>query len=181
MQLKVDILGYLSPMFRKYKEYKVIAQAINPELDLLWNEIMRAQNNQFIDSSDEYGVSRKEKIIGITPKDTDSLEDRKFRLNAREIDKLPYTIRTLKRKLSSLCGEDGYKLNIDYNNFTISIQIALTSKSAYSEVEELLDKMIPENMIINLSLLYNKHSLLSKYTHKQLSSYTHKQLREEVL
>ncbi|CAI3658075.1 hypothetical protein CNEO4_2430002 [Clostridium neonatale] len=43
------------------------------------------------------------------------------------------------------------------------------------------EKMIPLNMVINISLLYNQNSLLKKYTHKQLSAYKHSQLRNEVI
>ena len=45
----------------------------------------------------------------------------------------------------------------------------------------MLEKMSPLNMLIDLSLLYNSHKILSGFTHRQLNQYTHKQLREEVL
>ena len=181
MPREVDIINYLPPILQTYTEYEAIAEAINPELNLLWNALEDAQNDQFIESSTENGVKRREKILKINPKDSDTLEDRKFRLSARELEKLPYTYRVLESKIKSLCGSDGYSLFVDYNNFTVKVRIALTSAKAYDEVELLLNKMVPENMIIDLSLLYNKNSILSQFTHKQLSEYTQKQLREEVL
>lgn len=181
MPREVDIINYLPPILQTYTEYEAIAEAINPELNLLWEALKDAENDQFIESSTENGVKRREKMLKIIPKDTDTLEDRKFRLSARELEKLPYTYRVLERKLKSLCGEKGYILSVNYNNFIVMVRVDLTSKKAYEEVELLLDKMVPENMIIDLSLLYNPNSILSGFTHKQLSEYTHKQLREEVL
>jgi hypothetical protein len=40
--------------------------------------------------------------------------------------------------------------------------------------------MIPANMIINMSLIYEQHENWTTYTHQQLSAYTHEQLRNGV-
>ena len=48
-------------------------------------------------------------------------------------------------------------------------------------VKEMLEEVIPANMEIDLSLLYNQHETLAKFTHKELAKYTHRQIREEVL
>ena len=87
----------------------------------------------------------------------------------------------MKNKLKALCGENGYTLNIDYDNEIVDIKIELTSRKSFDEVELMTEKMIPLNMVINISLLYNQNSLLKKYTHKQLSAYKHSQLRNEVI
>lgn len=180
MSRVISILDYIPPVLADAEEQKQISKALNPEINMLWAEIERAQNNQFISSSDEYGVAHRENILSIKPKNTETLDDRKFRLLSREIEKLPYTYRVLKNKLKALCGENGYTLNIDYDNEIIKVRVDLISKKAYEEVELMLEKMSPLNMLIDLSLLYNSHKILSGFTHRQLNQYTHKQLREEV-
>ena len=181
MSRVISILDYIPPVLADAEEQKQISKALNPEINMLWAEIERAQNNQFISSSDEYGVAHRENMLSIKPKNTETLDDRKFRLLSREIEKLPYTYRVLKNKLKALCGENGYTLNIDYDNEIIKVRVDLISKKAYEEVELMLEKMSPLNMIIDLYLLYNSHKILSGFTHRQLNQYTHKQLREEVL
>ncbi|CAI3542765.1 MULTISPECIES: putative phage tail protein [Clostridium] len=181
MSRVISILDYIPPVLADAEEQKQIFKALNPEINMLWAEIERAQNNQFISSSDEYGVARRENMLSIKPKNTETLDDRKFRLLSREIEKLPYTYRVLKNKLKALCGENGYTLNIDYENEIVDIKIELTSRKSFDEVELMTEKMIPLNMVINISLLYNQNSLLKKYTHKQLSAYKHSQLRNEVI
>lgn len=176
-----DILKYIPPVLRDYKEYKAIATAVNPELNLLWQAIEDALNDQFILDATENGVKRRESILKIIPKGTDTLDERKFRLIARENEKLPYTYRAMQQRLINLCGADGYSLTVNNNAFTITVRVDVTNKSNYSDVAILIDKMAPENMVIDLSLLYNQHSTLANFTHRQLSAYTHKQLREEVL
>lgn len=73
----------------------------------------------------------------------------------------------------------GYTLDVDVEGFTVTVRLALTEKAAYEEVDGLLERIVPLNMIIDLSLLYNQHDLLASYTHSRLGLYTHDQLRNE--
>ena len=43
-----------------------------------------------------------EKILGIRPYDTDTMEERHFRVRSRVLEKLPYTYRVVKRKIEEL-------------------------------------------------------------------------------
>ena len=58
MSRVISILDYIPPVLADAEEQKQISKALNPEINMLWAEIERAQNNQFISSSDEYGVAR---------------------------------------------------------------------------------------------------------------------------
>jgi len=69
---------------------------------------------------------------------------------------------------------------LDANNYVLTVRVALTSKNVLSDVAKLLDRVVPRNLLIDLSLLYNKNNQLSKFTHEELKKYTHIQLREEV-
>ena len=51
----------------------------------------------------------------------------------------------------------------------------------FDEVDKLVRRMAPANLIITVELRYNQHLTLAKFTHAQLSQYTHKELREEVI
>ena len=51
----------------------------------------------------------------------------------------------------------------------------------YDEVGKLLEREIPANMEISLSLKYNQHLLFSDRTHGSLAAYTHEHLRNEVM
>ena len=94
---------------------------------------------------------------------------------------LPYTYRRLEQFLINLCGKDGFSIELHPNEYHIKIKLALTNKSNYSEVVDILRKMIPANMTQYVQIMYNSHIVLGQYTHEQLSAYTHDQLRNEVL
>ena len=159
------------------KEVKAIYdmnEVINPISDA---EML--DRDLFTGTATEHGIERRERLYGIFPKDTDTLEDRRFRVRTKENDKIPYTIGTLRQRLETLCGKDGYKIEVTKD--TVSVKVDLTRKTMYEDAKGLLEKMVPLNMLLNVSLLYNQYKTFSKYTHEELSKYTYEQLREEVL
>jgi len=177
----VDTINYIPPILKEYKELIAIANTENPELNLLWQSLEDILNDQFINDATENGVKRWEKILTIIPKGTDTLDFRKFRVLSRLNEKLPYTYRVLEQQLITLCGEDGYYLELKNNEYTLIVKIDLTARSKFNDVGNLLDRIVPSNMIIDLTLLYNQNSTLANFTHAQLSAYTQDQLRNEVL
>lgn len=181
MDREINILNYLPQILKEVKELKAIADSENPELQSLWTSIANALSDQFVNDATEYGVSRLEKILKIVAKGTDSLDDRKFRILTRLNEQLPHTYRTLQNQLANLCGEDGYTLTLNHSQYTMTVRVALTAKSNFNDVDALLQRVTPANIVIDLSLMYNQHQTLAQLTHQQLSAYTHDQLRNEVI
>lgn len=173
------VVDYLPTVVRGYQEFQAIAAAQQPELEEAWVQADRLLDNQFLSTAGEPGLSRWERILEITPKGTESLDDRRFRVQARLNERLPYTMRRLREILTTLCGVDGSTAVVQ--DYTLIVRVALTAKSNYSDVAALLERVAPENLVIDLSLLYNTHAKLAKYTHAELSRWTHKELRDEVL
>lgn len=180
MDKLVDLLSYWMPPLRELKEFKEIVKAEEPEILALLEAEEKTLNNMYITTADEYGISRFEKMLGIYPAEGEDLEKRRFRVLSEWYDQLPYTEKELHARLISLCGADGYELNVIYNEYTVSVKVALSNKDLLPMVQELLDAMIPCNMIINLTLLYNTHDWLKEYTHADLSKYTHAEILELI-
>jgi Uncharacterized protein conserved in bacteria (DUF2313). len=133
-----------------------------------------------ISTSYESGIARREKILGITPQSTYTLDERRFIVMSLWYDTVPYTEKKLRQRLDNLCGAGNYVLTIDYANQTATCKLNLGSKNNYSAMCKLLDDLLPVHIVLTTTLLYNTHRVLSAYTHKQLSAYTHQQLRENV-
>lgn len=176
-----NILEYLPDFLKDVKEIKVHASAEYPELSSLWTAVDNAYNDQFLYTMGENGVSRWEKMLGISPMGTDTLEDRRFRIINRLNAQLPYSYKMLEGHLMQMCGADGYRMSYDKDTFTLTVKIALTSKKQFGEILDLINQMIPLNIVLNYDLLYNTHEILGRYTHAQLASFTHGALRNEVI
>ncbi len=176
-----QIQEYWPSILQEIEEFQEMANTENIEFEGLQDAIENLIDDQFIQTATERGIARREKIYKITPFADDDLESRRFRVLARENDKLPYTYKVLINKLNQLCGEDGYVMSRNLGDYTLNIKIELTKKRMFDEVDKLVRKMAPANLVITVELRYNQHLTLAKFTHAQLSQYTHKQLREEVI
>jgi Uncharacterized protein conserved in bacteria (DUF2313). len=176
----MQALNYLPPILQEIKEFKVITSCDDTENSELNICIDNLYNDQFITTT-ETAIKKYEDILGITAKGTDTLKDRRFRVLALYNKQLPYTKTILEKNLITFCGKNGYKLLIDYDNKILTVKITLTAKSIFDTVQSYLEGVIPMDLRINLSLLYNQHLTLKQFTHAHLSQYTYGGLREEVL
>lgn len=175
------LINYLPLFMQDYFEMQKITDAQQTEVDRLWLEIENGLADQFVMDATENGVKRWEHILGISPKDTDTLDERKFRILAKLNQELPYTLRKLQESLTNLCGVDGYAIELNAAQYHIQVKLALSNENNYQEVVDLLSKMIPANMTQFVQVMYNTHSIVSQFTHGELSVYTHDQIRRDTL
>lgn len=181
LRVQVDISKYYPDVIRDFREFIVLAKAENPEFTAFWEAIESTLNNQFIQDSNETGIKKFEKLVDITSFATDTLDERKFRVLAMWNANIPYTEKRFIEMLDILCGTDGYKLTIDRPNHSTIIKVALVSKKNENSVKELAERVVPAEMELLVSLLYNQHQTFKGLTHAQMRSYSHNSLREEVI
>lgn len=170
---------YLPFVIRNYAEFQAITESEQPEFERAWAYTDDLLDNQFVATAGEMGLSRWEQILGITPKGTDTLDNRRFAILARLNEQLPFTLRRLQELLEVLCGEGGCTVAI--TDYTLTTKVSLASKGHFTAVGELLERVTPQNLILRLVQLYNTHGELGRFTHGELAGFTHIQLREEVL
>lgn len=181
MDRNINLIERLPPVLQNKMEYIEVCKTQNNEFVFLWNKINDTLKDQFLYELTLNGVRRWERIMKITPKASETLEDRRFRIINRYLNKLPYTMTSLKQILNTLCGENGYKIEYDNLTYTLIIRLELSVKHQLDEVIRSLKYIIPTNIVQDISLLYNQHLTVGKYTHAQLSAFRHKGIREEAL
>jgi hypothetical protein len=169
------------PIMQELREFQKIAEIEDVFYEKLWQEIESIVNDQFISTATEKGIARREKMLNVSSFADDTLETRRFRVQGVWNDKLPYTYRVLLERLDSLCGPDGYVMELNAGEYSLNIKIELTKKRMFDEVVRITRQMVPANLVITVELRYNQHLTLANYTHEQLSQYTHYQLRNEVI
>jgi len=175
------LIDYIPPILRDIREFLAIMQSEQPEVENAWSAADDLWENQYISSAGELGVSRWESILGITPKATATLDERKFEILAMLNAKLPYTMTELKKQLSMLCGDDGYSVELDNDGYTLMVLLALTAKNNYNAVVSLLEEIAPANLILTVNLKYNQHLTFAGRMHGEMKAYTHYDLRNEVV
>lgn len=174
------LINYLPHFMQVYREIATIMETEQVEVDRLWSEVENALSDQFILEATEHGVKRWESMFGISPKDTDTLDERKFRILTNLNQELPYTVRKLEQALTTLCGVGNYSVEVKSAEYHVEVTLGIANRSNYEEVVNVMKKMIPANMTYAVQIMFNKNNVLSKFTHAEMTAYTHEQLRSEV-
>jgi len=175
------IMDLWPPIMQELREFQKIAEIEDVFFEKFIQEIDGIVDDQFIQTATEKGIARRERMLKISPFADDTLETRRFRVQGVWNDKLPYTYRVLLERLDSLCGPDGYVMELNAGEYSLNIKIELTKKRMFDEVVRIARQMVPANIVITVELRYNQHITLANFVHEQLSQYTHKELREEVI
>ena len=177
-----DLMAYYPPMLKQVYEFGRISEALEPALTQALRDVWEIQSAHSATAADEIGISKLESVFGITPKDTDSLDIRRARIIARINAALPpYTEKSLRQRLTAICGEDAYTLLVDSENLKIYIGIQLKAKSLYPDVIKMLEYILPANLEVNATLIWNTHEMLKRYTHQELKARTHFGWKGEVI
>lgn len=152
MKKEVDLVSYLPPFLKEYRELREALEAENPEFSLVWSAAERVYKNRFISTADEYGLSRFENLLKIHPSIEDTLEDRRTRIRLKWYNKVFFTERMLREMLDNILGQDRYTLEILYDKKTVEVRINDPSRAIMLSIAELLEEVIPLDQLIRLIL-----------------------------
>lgn len=142
---------YLPETLKDVIDLKLLNEDLDIELEQLDGYITGIGKEVIVKSASLYGIEKWEKALGITPKDGDSLETRRFRVNNLLTSKLPYTYRWLIKKLTQITGSpSGYTLNINQNDYAITIVLSGLDTNMMIEVQKQLRNAIPSNMVLEI-------------------------------
>ena len=181
MWLDRKLIDYLPPVLQQTREMQAVMEGEQPAVAGLWDAWKTVLDALFVRYANEQGLARWERMLGIRPRGTDSMEVRRVAVLARLNEQLPFTERTLRLMLDGVCGPGGYTLEISYREYRVFVRVHLWEKRAMDEAAALLGRVVPANMVIDLGLRYNTHRMLRPRLHRMLRGTTHRALREEVL
>lgn len=140
------LINYLPHVVREYDVFKSLTTGEQPEFELAWNGYELALANQFIDTADDYGLARWEKILKITVRATDTLESRRIAIKAALNSMIPYTLRALKQKLAAVA--EGFPFVITLNDYLFEIVTQWERNGQISALKGILDQMLPANIAV---------------------------------
>lgn len=150
MVRKIDPEGFLPEFVREYREIKELLHAEKTELQIMADAADRARDCAFILYCREYEIGRFERMMGVFPAAGDTLEARQARILIRWNEAPPYTFASLKEKLAAICGEDNFAVDIRYDEYRLEIAVTLTRAGQVDELERLLQRIVPANMVITV-------------------------------
>lgn len=150
-----QMITYLPEVLWDVLEFRLLMDAEQKLFDRWEEKADSLLRSSFFDDSDEIGIARYEKLLGLVPRASDTLETRRFRVKSKFNERLPFTHRTLEQQLTALCGEDGFSLELYGDEFRLAVQVDLLAQNNFQSVSELLERVVPANLIIDLRLRTN--------------------------
>ncbi|WP_028988020.1 putative phage tail protein [Thermicanus aegyptius] len=172
---------YWPEFLAQLREFGLVADTEDVELNDLRQEINNILNDQFIETATERGIARREAILNITPYGDDTIETRRFRVAGKWLNRLPYTYRMLQDRLDALLGPGKYVIELHKEPYTLRVLIELTVKRQFDAAQGMLREVVPANLRLIVELRYNQHITIGQLTHGALAAYRHIDIREEVL
>lgn len=100
--MRKKLQDYLPPILLKTYEFSLLCDTEQPEIDRLRDAADAVLDAQFISTAGETAIARYERIFGITPMDTDTLAERRFKVLAKINAQLPFSVRRLRQQLETL-------------------------------------------------------------------------------
>ncbi len=147
---EMDLVSYLPVFMRNYREPAAALEAEDEEFEIVWDTADRVLRNRFIETADEYGISRFEAMLGIYPSEEDTLELRRERVRSKWFDRIPYTWKILLQRLTQLCGDTGFVLMHNFEiGYTLFLETELELFGQTQELERLLLTILPCNIVID--------------------------------
>ena len=173
---EVNLIDHLPLFVQEFREIQNITSAENPEFQSAMDSSEIVKNNMFVMHTDEAGVERYEKMLGLTASKNDNLSNRRARVLAQYTNSVVYTLRGLIERLNVILGAENYTLKLIPNKYEINIHLHLRVKSLLDTVASIFAETIPANMCCVYNINYNTHEILAKYPRYLLMQFTHQEL-----
>lgn len=171
------------PMPEHLKEIKeveasfIVARYI---AELFFNKLLDLEKERNIDTATIIGIERKEECYKIKPFETDTLEERRFRIQILEKEINIYNFQKIEGFIQDMSSDVAVVKRdfTDYKNPKLYVGVALASAKSFKEMVTRLKKMLPMDMQLLAEIIYTKFSYYENSTFGSLKAKTFNDLRE---
>ena len=143
----VDIKGYFPEIYDGVLEIDELIASENSLFDELEKEFNKVLLNQFITTCDVSTIAKYENLFSIVPDSSKDIEFRRSRVLNRLAMNSSFTLRFLEEKLNELIGKGKYKIEIDYDKYSMYIESASLNQDWFNETYITINKIKPANMV----------------------------------
>lgn len=162
----MKIIEYIPDFLKNIREIKIISNLEDKELENIKLQIDNILKEIIVNTSENYGLQRYEKIYNINDISND-IEIRRFNIISKINNKIPFTYKWLDNKLKQLVGENNYKIKIEYDNYKIIISIIYLFGEILDTIKKELEELLPANLIIQINLFSNCNIHIAGIIHEK--------------
>lgn len=140
-------------------------------------DIESVEQDIFVDSATKKGIAQREKILNIIPQDTDTLEERRFKVKTKWNDQYPYTYGDLLQRLDILLGKGAYTITLSSDKMEMTCMLELKVEKMYDAFKKMVEEIVPLNIILSFGLRYSQNKELEKFSHNNLKKFSHTDIK----
>lgn len=142
----------LPPIYDELLEAQALTETATNEVELLDVAKKRVQNEQFIMTSSEPFIRKRELGYDIrSDPTTETMDFRRKRLIARQSARLPITQRKVNEIVKGLVGTDNFEERLNVEACETLFIFDATEEAVSREVDLTLDRIIPLNMKLSIA------------------------------
>lgn len=143
----VNLWEYLPDFLKEFKELQALFTAETPTFQGLVANLEKLKDDAFIDTAGADGIAEYEKLLGISPSVTDTLEDRRATVLSRWWGVTPYTFRSLRNRIVTIQGNENVELYFDEDDpYLLHVVTRLEREKQINDLVYILQTMCPANM-----------------------------------
>ena len=177
----IDTIRYFPQHVANIEEFKRIAAVYDKKLQVVWDDLSQMQTNKRFDDMDEEECSKWEQMLKIKITGEETLGDRRRNIKGIWASGLPYTARKFKEVLDAMVGSEYYLLDINQANKTLKVDLMLDVIMKDTYIYNLMRAMAPADMIVTVSIVFNRNRAFKGYTNADLKKYTNHELKTSTI
>ena len=177
----IDTIRYFPQHVANIEEFKRIAAVYDKKLQVVWDDLSQMQTNKRFDDMDEEECSKWEQMLKIKITGEETLGDRCRNIKGIWASGLPYTARKFKEVLDAMVGPEYYLLDINQANKTLKVDLMLDVIMKDTYIYNLMRAMAPADMIVTVSIVFNRNRAFKGYTNADLKKYTNHELKTSTI
>lgn len=177
----IDTIRYFPQHVANIEEFKRIAAVYDKKLQVVWDDLSQMQTNKRFDDMDEEECSKWEQMLKIKIAGEETLGDRRRNIKGIWASGLPYTARKFKEVLDAMVGPEYYLLDINQANKTLKVDLMLDVIMKDTYIYNLMRAMAPADMIVTVSIVFNRNRAFKGYTNADLKKYTNHELKTSTI
>ncbi|MBQ9605022.1 MAG: DUF2313 domain-containing protein [Firmicutes bacterium] len=172
-------LSYLPEYLGRIREIRALGTVIDDMLAEAeaGNDIIVREG--IVQTAENEGLKKWEELFRLPS--SGSTESRRAAILACMTGTAPFTMKSVKEIIESVCGENTVRLEYGQSAYTLNVIIQTSIINRTQLIRGILERVLPANIEFNINYDYNKHSTLAAKTHAQLAEYTHSQLKTEEI
>lgn len=146
------LIELLPDFLQRYREYQVIMDAEQEELDCIHQRISDLLSDAFTDTATEEGIAHRERMYHMTPAEGASLKERRLAVKIKESSSLPYTIRRYRQMLDALCGDVPHTVQVNPGEYQLKVSLEIDGvgrkeQALQRAIRDMSRQIIPANLV----------------------------------